>query len=159
MAGRAALAAYNALITRLQTIQGGPTYWTNFAGRVYRPLWLPEEGKAEVPYVCVPLFDPSVQFDSDEGPMIRAKWTQPVFIFVGETSTDDMVANAPDDIMNALDDVVKAMQSDWKLGGTVENSTIDGVAWFSAETPDIRYGALRVDIGINCYLPVENLGP
>ncbi len=159
MAGRAALAVYNAIIARLKTIQGAPTYWTNLENHVYRPLWLPEENKAAPPYACVPLFDPDIAFDSDEGPMIRALWTQPIFFFVPDIATDEMDSNAADALMHVFDDFIKAMQADWKLAQTCENSTIKGAAWFAAETPDFRYGALRVDLEVRAYLPVENLGP
>lgn len=157
---RSSADAYLALVARIASINGASGgYWTDLTDRVYKRFWEPETERSEYPYACVPLIDPAAQGDDADTPFHLLSWVQPVFIFVAQTMTSETDSITPELVLKAHDDVLKALATDWKLGNTVQSCSIVARAFDTDSEPEMRYGALRIDIRLNCDLPLTLLGP
>lgn len=151
--------AYQALVDRVKTITGPPSFYTNLTDRVYRKLWLPEDEKSELPYACIPLAGAIPTIPQADARLVKPHPIVPVYLFVAETSDSDKDGNAPDLLLKIVQDVIDALRADWQLGGKVENSEIVGLEVFAGENPEFLYGAARIDVQLELYAGDAELSP
>jgi len=119
-------------------------YHTNIGGRVYTKLWLPEEEKLTLPYLCVPLMEPAAELTWDEDDIVRDAWTVRVFGFVAETASSEVEGQAALAAAALRDDIVRAFIADTTLGGTVDVGRLLGWDIDAGVDNEVPYGYVEV---------------
>ena len=110
-----------ALIARLKTIQGPPTYHTNLEQRVYDRLTVPTDERAVLPYACVVTVDERPVYETANSGALRLVWELRVFGFVAETTLDGPNGDSHRKMLRLHDDMLKAVMADTTLGGAVDD--------------------------------------
>lgn len=146
------------VIARLKTINGSTGgYWTNLERRVWNRLWVPEDRKCALPYLCVVMADDALTYDFNQGDLVLATWTLKIYGFAPETTTKRTDGDGPRNIARLHDDVLKAVMPDWTFDGAVDDSEITGGTRSGGVLA--RYGEMSLDLRLKAYLSLQGLGP
>lgn len=158
MPGRGTAQAHATVIDVLKSINGVTGgYWTNLENRVWNRLWLPEDRKSKMPYLCVVMSDDDLAYTANEGDLVLVEWTLKIFGYAPETTTSKINGDGVSNIANLHDDILRLFLNDWTFRGSVDDSTITG----GTRTGGIlaRYGELSMDLRLRAHMSRQGLGP
>ncbi len=123
MANRRTYAHLAQLKAMLEGIDGAPDYPISVGGRVFLAPLVPES-KVTLPYITIPIIDLPLNFPAVDDTHVTLEYTQAIYGFVAETKVKGATESTGlPAIFDLFDSITKAIQTDFKLGGTVFDST------------------------------------
>jgi hypothetical protein len=152
-----------ALKAALQSINGSTGgYYNDLSSlRVFDKLILPDE-RSDMPavYLCMPLADEIERFEEQEQHGVRCFWSQTIFGFAQDTSSDPMSTDLVDIIAKLRDDLVRYFQKTPRLGGTVvRNVKLTTDQLVAGMLGEDDYGELQLTIEVEQLIGWADLGP
>jgi len=150
--------AYDALRTKLLTIQGGAAFHSNLGGRVFHRFINPRSQNVTFPYVCIPLATDSPVI-TDMQNMVKVEWTLNVFGFVGETDATEATTTAVRDALYLGEDIMQAVMLDRTLAGTVQDCELLSGGESVAGVDSELWGEVRVPLKLTLYCDKNDLKP
>jgi len=152
--------AHLALINRLKTITGTPTYHLNLANRVFPRLFVPgEETASLLPYLCVPLYGDAPRYETGERGHTLMRWRVNIHGFVHEGSQTYDVCEAHRDCLHLHDDVLKCLMGDPTLGGKARLMEVADGGGAVAGVDDLPWGEFVIPLELMMAVGLDVLGP